>query len=481
MVFTLKMNPTALVTTTLLLFSLTMVYGGNVLVFPWDGSHWINMKVLIEQLHSRGHNITVIPFHESWYIEEKSTHYSFINITQTAGGIDERIYSSFVTKLLRIRREGRGFWSRMSVNYELLMMFYEIHKSAIETMTMMFEDAELMRSLQAANYDLVLTDPGIGSGVFLAHRLEVNYGPFVHRYFGPDVHYMSLFQAADIWLVRNDFTLEFPRPTMPNVVYMGGFQCKPSKPLPQDMEDFVQSSGDHGVIMMSLGTLVGQLPEDIGEEIAAAFAQLPQRVIWRHTGKRPATLGNNTLLVKWLPQNDLLGHPKTQVFVAHGGTNGVHEAIYHGVPIVGLPLVFDQPDNLNRMRVKGVAKIVDIATINRDIFLEALKAVLYEPSYRDNMQKLSRLHRDQPMKPLDSAMFWIEFVMRNKGAAHLRTESYKMSCWSAIARAAGGGDAGKGTAASATAAAGSGSLLSSRSKVVITRSIAVPRDASISS
>ena len=47
-------------------------------------------------------------------------------------------------------------------------------------------------------------------------------------------------------------------------------------------------------------------------------------------------------------------------------------------------------------------------------------------SYRMNMRRLSRLHLDQPMKPLDLAMFWIEFVMRHKGAAHLRTESYMM-------------------------------------------------------
>ncbi|KAG9341912.1 hypothetical protein JZ751_018229 [Albula glossodonta] len=226
--------------------------------------------------------------------------------------------------------------------------------------------------------------------------------------------------------MRNDFVFEFPRPTMPNVVYMGGFQCKPSKPLPQHLEEFVQSSGEHGVIIMSMGAFVGQLPHDVTEEIAAAFAQLPQKIIWRHTGKRPDTLGNNTLLVNWMPQNDLLGHPKTRVFVAHGGTNGVLEAVCHGVPMVGLPLMFDQPDNLSRMKIRGTAKIVDIGNLDRGIFLQALQEVLHEPSYRMNMQRLSRLHLDQPMKPLDRAVFWIEFVMRHKGAAHLRTESYKM-------------------------------------------------------
>ncbi|KTF94848.1 hypothetical protein cypCar_00029931, partial [Cyprinus carpio] len=128
-----------------------------------------------------------------------------------------------------------------------------------------------------------------------------------------------------------------------------------------------------------------------------------------------------------LPQNDLLGHPQTKVFITQGGTNGIQEAIYHGVPILGLPIVFDQPDNLSRMKVRGTAKLVDIAQLNRTMFLQALEEVLYNSSYKENMQRLSKLHHDQPMKPLDRAVFWIEFVMRNRGAPHLRTQSFRMS------------------------------------------------------
>uniref|UniRef100_UPI003AAD0BF3 UDP-glucuronosyltransferase 2A1-like n=1 Tax=Centroberyx gerrardi TaxID=166262 RepID=UPI003AAD0BF3 len=478
-----------LVTLTVLLCSLPNADGGKVLVFPVDGSHWVNMKVLIEELHSRGHNITVIRPKTSWYIKAESHHYQSITLN-IAAGFEENDFNPFATTVLQLRREFHtSGLAYIKVGEEFVTKMHQLHKAVVEKMEDIFEDAKLMQSFQEAKYDVVLTDPCFGGGVLLAHRLGLplvfnvrwaileeghytvapsplsyvpvpgseltdkmtfmqrvknvffclmvhnnkailaapHYTPFVHRYFGPDVHYLELFQAADIWLMRSDFTFEFPRPTMPNIVYMGGFQCKPSKPLPQDLKDFVQSSGEHGVIIMTLGTMVGNLPEDIAEDIAAAFAKLPQKVIWRHTGKRPSTLGNNTLLLDWLPQNDLLGHPKTRVFVAHGGTNGLQEAIYHGVPIVGLPLMFDQDDNLFRMKARGVAKVLDIGTVNRDNFLEAVKAVLYEPSYRENMQMLSRLHRDQPMKPLDRAMFWIEFVMRHKGAAHLRTDSYRMS------------------------------------------------------
>ena len=127
-----------------------------------------------------------------------------------------------------------------------------------------------------------------------------------------------------------------------------------------------------------------------------------------------------------MPQNDLLGHPKITAFVSHGGTNGIYESIYHGVPIIGIPLLFDQFENVLRVEARGAAKVVDTTELTTQNFLEALREVLYNPSYRNNMKRLSALHRDKPMHPLDTAVYWTEFVMRHKGAAHLRTESYKM-------------------------------------------------------
>lgn len=131
-----------------------------------------------------------------------------------------------------------------------------------------------------------------------------------------------------------------------------------------------------------------------------------------------------------MPQKDLLGHPQIKVFVAHGGTNGVQEAIYHGVPVLGIPLFFDQYDNLLRLQERGAAKILQLGDINGRSFEQGLNEVLHQDSYRQNIQRLSRLHRDQPMTPMDQAIFWVEYVMRHKGAPHLRTEAYKMPWYS---------------------------------------------------
>ncbi|XP_052453704.1 UDP-glucuronosyltransferase 2A1-like isoform X1 [Carassius gibelio] len=467
---------------------LCQVFGGKVLVFPLDGSHWVNMKVLIEELHTRGHNVTVLRASNSWYIKEESPFYTSITV-YNSGGIEKEQFDAFTKHILVSRREKLSFWSYLSLAAEVGTFFEEIHRNQLDLMGKIFENKDLMASLQTAKYDLVLTDPAFGGGCFLALRLGLplvlnvrwtmhgeahyeiapsplsyvplpgleltdkmtfaqrvqnimgyifsvyhktryissHYQSFCKKYFGSEINYKNVLRDADIWLMRTDFTFEFPRPTMPNIIYMGGFQCKPAKPLPDDLEEFVQSSGDHGLIVMSLGTIFSHLPQDITEEIAAAFARLPQKIIWRHTGPRPVNIGDNTLLVDWLPQNDLLGHPQTKVFITHGGTNSIQEAIYHGVPILGLPIMTDQPDNLSRMKFRGTAKLVDIAEMNRTMFLQALEEVLYNPSYKENIQRLSKLHHDQPMKPLDRAVFWIEFVMRNRGAPHLRTQSFRMS------------------------------------------------------
>ncbi|XP_051973384.1 UDP glucuronosyltransferase 5 family, polypeptide D1 [Xyrauchen texanus] len=465
--------------------------GGKVLVYPVDGSHWVNMKVLIEELHSRGHSLTVIRPKSSWYITENSPLYTSITIPDLVNEFED-FFDEYLSLTMEIERGESSGLSFLKLQADLFSMLSTAHYIACNMVSAILEDKMLVKRLREAQYDLVLTDPAIAGGVVLAHYLKLplvlnvrwttsgeghfliapspmsyiplpgtgqtdkmtfpqrlknilfhsftyyqdrfvagpHYDALIDKYLDEKTNIVSLIQAADIWLMRVDFVFEFPRPTMPNVVYIGGFQCKPSKPLPEDLEAFVQSSGDHGFIIMSLGTLVKSLPIDMANKIAAVFASLPQKVIWRNLGPRPSAVGNNTLIVEWMPQNDLLGHSKIKAFVAHGGTNGVQEAIYHGVPVLGIPLFFDQFDNLLRIQEKGGGKVLKLSEMNGHTFGQTLLELISNASYRTNMGKLSNLHRDQPMGPLDTAIFWIEYVIRNKGATHLHSESYKMPWYS---------------------------------------------------
>lgn len=465
---------------------------GNILVFPTEGSHWINMDVLLQALHSRGHNITIVRSSKSWYIKDNSSYYHTYSV-QVERSLDQTFMAKLMIEFIDFERGASSWKSFLNTAVGMIGLFVDVHKIIGEYAVAILEDQGLIRILKDSKFDLVLTDPCWGTGIILAKYLDLPlvynvrwliateshlaiapsplsyipitgtgysdkmtfiqrvknvcvhlitqaqsyivvklaYQPICDKYLGPDHDFSDMMLDADIWLMRADFVFEYPRPTMPNAVYMGGFQCKPARPLPRPFDEFVQSSGEHGVIIMSLGTFVSELPADITTKIAAVFGKLPQKVIWRHKGAKPDHLSNNTLVVDWMPQNDLLGHPKVKLFVAHGGTNGVQEAIYHGVPVVGLPLFFDQYDNLQRLKERGGAKLLTIQTVDKDDnFLEAIQEVLSEPSYTLNMQRLSRLHRDQPVEPLDNAAFWIEYVMRHKGASHLKAASYRLPWFS---------------------------------------------------
>ncbi|MEQ2161891.1 UDP-glucuronosyltransferase 2A1 [Goodea atripinnis] len=232
---------------------------------------------------------------------------------------------------------------------------------------------------------------------------------------------------GDFWLMRTFWDFDFPRPFLPNFKFVGGIHCRPAKPLSKEVEKFVQSSGDAGIVVFSLGSMVKNLTTEKANMIASALAQISQKVLWRYSGEKPQTLGSNTRMYDWIPQNDLLGHPKTKAFITHGGTNGMYEAIYHGVPMVGIPMFGDQSDNMVHMKAKGAAVIVNLNFMTTESLRDAVNTVINDKSYKENVMRLSRIHHDRPMSPRDEAVFWIEFTMRNKGAKHLRVQAHELT------------------------------------------------------
>ncbi|XP_028814123.1 UDP-glucuronosyltransferase 2C1-like isoform X2 [Denticeps clupeoides] len=261
---------------------------------------------------------------------------------------------------------------------------------------------------------------------FLA-QMNIYMKPFYSDVKGEPTVPCDVFGKAEIWLIRSSWDWDYPRPFPPNFVYIGGYHCKPAKPLPKEMEEFVQSSGNDGIVVFSLGSIFKNLTLEKRNTFASALGQIPQKVLWALSGEKPETLAPNTRIYDWIPQNDLLGHPKTKAFISHGGSNGIFEAIYHGVPIVGIPLFGDQSENILFMKFKGAAIMLDLFKMEAKDLVEALHTVTNDPLYKKNMMRISELHHDQPTKPLDRALFWIEFVMRNKGAKHLRVQAHNLT------------------------------------------------------
>ncbi|XP_058403177.1 UDP-glucuronosyltransferase 2B31-like isoform X4 [Diceros bicornis minor] len=379
--------------------------GGKVLVWPIEYSHWINMKTILDELVQRGHEVTVLTSSASILIDtNKPSTIKFEIYPTSLTKHDFEVLFKKMIHTLAYDLPKATFWTYFSLMREIFWEFSDCFEKFCKNLVL---NKKLITKLQESGFDLLLADA---------------IGPC-----GRPTTLSELRRKAEMWLIRTYWDFEFPHPLLPHFEFVGGLHCKPAKPLPKEMEEFAQSSGGNGIVVFTLGSMISHMTEERANVIASALAQIPQKVIWRFDGKKPDTVGPNTRLYKWIPQNDLLGHPKTKAFITHGGTNGIYEAIYHGIPMLGFPLFGDQPDNIAHMKAKGAAVRLDFNTISSTDLLNALKTVINDPSYKENAMKLSKIQHDQPVKPLDRAVFWIEFVMRHKGAKHLRPASHDLT------------------------------------------------------
>lgn len=68
--------------------------------------------------------------------------------------------------------------------------------------------------------------------------------------------------------------------------------------------------------------------------------------------------------------------------MTHGGLMGTMEAIYYGVPMIGVPLFGDQHSNMHHYEREKIAILMKLETINADRFTNAIQNVLNTPLYR---------------------------------------------------------------------------------------------------
>jgi len=73
------------------------------------------------------------------------------------------------------------------------------------------------------------------------------------------------------------------------------------------------------------------------------------------------------------------GHPNVKVFLTHGGLMGTMEAVYSGVPMVGIPLFGDQFHNVKNYEDEGILVRLDYTSITKEKVLKALREVLENP------------------------------------------------------------------------------------------------------
>uniref|UniRef100_A0A1L8D6R8 UDP-glucuronosyltransferase n=1 Tax=Plutella xylostella TaxID=51655 RepID=A0A1L8D6R8_PLUXY len=218
------------------------------------------------------------------------------------------------------------------------------------------------------------------------------------------------------------------RPAPPGVVYLGGLHQKPPQELPSDIKSYLDSS-KHGVIYMSFGTNVSpsRLPAASIQLFNRVFAALPYDVLWKWDRDEMPGKADNVRISKWLPQADLLRHPKVVLFITQAGLQSTDEAITAGVPLLAFPMLGDQWYNAEKYEHLHIGLKRELAALTDELLAASIHTLIHDDSYRASIKRLGAVVADQPQSPLERAVWWTEHALRHRGAAHLRAPAAGIS------------------------------------------------------
>ncbi|KAL1491836.1 hypothetical protein ABEB36_012371 [Hypothenemus hampei] len=250
----------------------------------------------------------------------------------------------------------------------------------------------------------------------------------IRQYFPDAPPFMDLYTNVSLVLLNSHTSLYPALPVVPNMVEIGGYFIDPPKELPKDLKDILDNSPE-GVIYFSLGSNLKSkdLPLERREFILRVLGKLKEKVLCKFEEDLPDR-PKNVLIRKWLPQQDVLAHPNIKLFITHGGLLSTTETIYHGVPILAIPVFGDQNANADRAVAGGYGLKLEYLSpdFTEENLEKKLNELLHNPQYRNNVKSKQKVYHDRPEKPMKTAVYWIEYAIRHKGAPHLRVAGAKL-------------------------------------------------------
>jgi zeaxanthin glucosyltransferase len=142
------------------------------------------------------------------------------------------------------------------------------------------------------------------------------------------------------------------------------------------------------LIYASLGTLVNGIAS-IYQAILAAVRRMPevQVVLAKGNNIELNELGPippNVIVVDKAPQIELL--KRSVLCITHAGLNTALESLAHGVPMMAIPISYDQPGVATRIAHHGVGEFLEVDNLTIDGLHELIQKILHTPAYREKAQ-----------------------------------------------------------------------------------------------
>lgn len=132
------------------------------------------------------------------------------------------------------------------------------------------------------------------------------------------------------------------------------------------------------------------------------------------------TKGRGMVLEGWAPQTRILQHPSTGGFVSHCGWSSVVEALYFGVPLIAMPMKFDQPTNAKLLVNLGAGKEIlqdENGERRREEIAKVIKEIIIEKETGEDVKKkvreLSHKLRMEEKEVMDQAIDKLQMICFN--------------------------------------------------------------------
>lgn len=161
---------------------------------------------------------------------------------------------------------------------------------------------------------------------------------------------------------------------------------------PFDVEEHLP--GDGKVVYLSLGSL-GCMDLGLMQRLIDALAKTDHRtIVSMGPLKEQMTLHDRQYGDEFLPQPSIL--PQCDLLITHGGNNTTCEGFHFGLPMIGLPLFWDQYDNAQRLQETGFGRRLPTYDWTEEQLVGAVNELLADDELAATMRKHAEGIRNDP-------------------------------------------------------------------------------------
>jgi zeaxanthin glucosyltransferase len=135
------------------------------------------------------------------------------------------------------------------------------------------------------------------------------------------------------------------------------------------------------------------------------------------------TIPSNAIVVSKAPQIQLL--KRAALCITHAGMNTALEALAQGVPMVAIPIAFDQPGVAARIAYHRVGEFVEVGDLTVERLSELIQRVRKNSSYRLRARYFQKMIAQT--RGLDVAAYAIELAFKKNPMVHLSEQGAELS------------------------------------------------------